>query len=143
VLERLSPNSHGLDYGCGPGPALAAMLGEAGHRVALYDPVFEPHEAALRTRYDFVVCSETAEHFHHPLTEFERLFGLLRPGGWLGLMTGFLPAGAEAFGRWHYIRDPTHVVFYGPDSLAWLASRFGARLDVAADNVALFQAGSA
>jgi SAM-dependent methyltransferase len=107
--------------------------------VALYDPLFQPGEAVLGSRYDFVVCSETAEHFHDPLAEFERLFGLLRPGGWLGLMTGFLPAAAEDFARWHYIRDPTHVVFYGPQSLAWLSRRFGARLEIPADNVALFR----
>ena len=26
LLERLPPGASGLDYGCGPGPALAAML---------------------------------------------------------------------------------------------------------------------
>ena len=28
--------------GCGPGPALAEMLREAGHTVATYDPLFAP-----------------------------------------------------------------------------------------------------
>src|SRR5665648_225714 len=36
LLQRLSPQAKGLDYGCGPGPALASMLGEAGHRVSLF-----------------------------------------------------------------------------------------------------------
>ena len=30
LLERLTPASQGLDYGCGPGPALAAMLHPGG-----------------------------------------------------------------------------------------------------------------
>ena len=33
LLARLGPASHGLDYGCGPGPALATMLREEGHGV--------------------------------------------------------------------------------------------------------------
>jgi len=40
LLEKLGPQCRGLDYGCGPGPALAAMLREAGHDMALYDPFF-------------------------------------------------------------------------------------------------------
>ncbi|MEM0955075.1 MAG: hypothetical protein AAGI24_13115, partial [Pseudomonadota bacterium] len=31
LLARLPAESEGLDFGCGPGPALAAMLREAGH----------------------------------------------------------------------------------------------------------------
>ena len=45
LLQRLTPRSQGLDYGCGPGPVLAGMLREAGHRVALYDPFFDPDTA--------------------------------------------------------------------------------------------------
>ncbi|MEI4262179.1 methyltransferase domain-containing protein [Roseovarius sp. D0-M9] len=44
---RLAPSSRGLDYGCGPGPALAAMLRDAGHDVALFDPFFAPDPAPL------------------------------------------------------------------------------------------------
>ncbi|MFN6976724.1 MAG: class I SAM-dependent methyltransferase, partial [Gemmobacter sp.] len=66
LLSRLGPGSRGLDYGCGPGPALAAMLREAGHDMALWDPVFAPDPAALAGQYDFVTCTEVAEHFHRP-----------------------------------------------------------------------------
>jgi taurine dioxygenase len=58
-----------------PGPALAAMLREAGHEVALYDPFFAPDPAPLAAIYDFVTCTETAEHFHDPRAEFARLRG--------------------------------------------------------------------
>ena len=47
LMARLAPGARGLDYGCGPGPALAAMLREAGHEVALYDPFFAPDPAPL------------------------------------------------------------------------------------------------
>ena len=101
LLERLSPNQTGLDYGCGPGPALAAVMREAGHRVALYDPFFAPDPAPLAERYDFITCTEVAEHFHQPAAEFDRLDGMLRPGSWLGVMTCFQTDDAK-FVDWHY-----------------------------------------
>lgn len=139
MLARLAPASEGLDYGCGPGPALATMLGEAGHRTALYDPFFQKQESALQRSYDFLVCSETVEHFFQPLAEFKRLFSLLRPGGLLGVMTGFVPDTAEAFSCWHYPRDPTHVVFFGPPCFAWIAQRLGMQLELAQANIVLLR----
>lgn len=136
LLARLAPDSHGLDFGCGPGPALAHMLREAGQRVTVYDPLFFPNEVALEGRYDFIVLSEVAEHLHDPAGVFERLFGLLRPHGILAVMTGFPPP-ISAFATWHYRRDPTHVVFYQPSTLRWLARRFDADCELPCANVAL------
>lgn len=136
LLQRLAPRRSGLDYGCGPGPALAAMLAEAGHEVALYDPFFYPDPAPLSRRYDFITCTETAEHFHRPAAELERLDGLLRPGGVLGIMTAF-QSDDDYFAGWHYRRDPTHVVFYREATLRALAGRFGWSCEIPAKDVAL------
>nr|WP_322100069.1 class I SAM-dependent methyltransferase [Geminicoccus roseus] len=122
LLAALGPELEGLDFGCGPGPALAAMLREAGHRVALYDPFFHPDTGALSRRYDFVACAEVVEHFHDPAGMFDRLDGLLRPGGVLGVMTCFQTDDAR-FADWHYRRDPTHVVFYRARTFAVLAAQ--------------------
>lgn len=124
LLARLAGPSRGLDYGCGPGPALARMLEHAGHRVALYDAFFHPDDSVLHGQYGFITCTETAEHFFEPGREFDRLTGLLRPGGLLALMTGRLDDDAR-FGRWHYRHDPTHVCFYRPETLDWIAGRYG------------------
>ena len=35
---KLQDGVKGLDFGCGPGPALAEMFKEEGHQVDLYDP---------------------------------------------------------------------------------------------------------
>ncbi len=137
-LEVLPPGLSGLDYGCGPGPALAMMLREAGHEVALYDPLFEPDTQVLETTYDFVTCSETAEHFHDPPREFARLDALLRPGGWLGLMTMFQNDDV-GFATWHYRRDPTHVVFYREETMHWIAARYGWECTIPRPNVALMR----
>ena len=138
LLARLAPCSTGLDYGCGPGPALAAMLREAGHAVSLYDPFFAPDPAALMARYDFVTCTETAEHFHRPAAEFARLRALLRPGGWLAVMTCFQTDDAR-FAGWHYRKDPTHVAFYREETFRYLGARWGWRVEIPAKDVALMQ----
>jgi 2-polyprenyl-3-methyl-5-hydroxy-6-metoxy-1,4-benzoquinol methylase len=138
LLERLAPASRGLDYGCGPGPALAAMLREAGHEVALYDPFFHPDPAALSQSYDFITCTETAEHFHHPADEFDRLERMLAPGGWLAVMTSFQTDDAR-FATWHYRRDPTHVVFYREVTFRVIAAQRGWSCEVPAKDVALMR----
>ena len=138
MLARLGPSSTGLDYGCGPGPALARMLSEGGHRVTLYDPFFANDAAVLGASYDFVTCSETAEHFHDPASEFDRFQRMLKPGGWLGLMTCFQNDDA-GFATWHYRRDPTHVVFYKRETLAFMAARLGWTFESPAKDIALMR----
>ncbi len=138
LLERLPAASRGLDYGCGPGPALAAMLREAGHEVALFDPFFQPDRDVLTRTYDFITCTEVIEHFHRPAEEFRKLDALLKPGGWLALMTE-LQADATRFADWHYPRDPTHVVFYRTATLRHLAARHGWQCEFPGRNVALLR----
>ncbi|MDX1346514.1 MAG: class I SAM-dependent methyltransferase, partial [Sedimenticolaceae bacterium] len=82
MLERLPDRASGLDFGSGPGPTLSLMFEEQGHRVRLYDPFYAPDESALREQYDFITATEVAEHLHRPAFELERLWSLLRPGGW-------------------------------------------------------------
>ena len=129
LATRLSPGSRGLDFGSGPGPALAAMLTEAGHEVALYDPFYAADPAALAGRYDFVTATEVLEHLRRPGPELARLYRLLKPGGLLGIMTKRV-IDRERFARWHYIRDPTHVCFFSRETFSWLAGRWHAGLDI-------------
>ncbi len=114
------------------------MLCEAGHRVALYDPFFVPDPAPLERSYDFVTCTETAEHFHAPADEFERLRAMVRPGGWLAVMTCFQTDDTR-FAAWHYRRDPTHVVFYRAATFRHLARVWGWSCDVPVKDVVLLQ----
>lgn len=138
LLDRLAPGSDGLDFGCGPGPVLADMLRAFGHRVALYDPFFAPDASALLRGYDFITCTEVVEHFHRPAAEFARLDTLLRPGGWLAIMTCFQADDAR-FARWHYRRDPTHVVFYRAATFRLLARRFAWHCEIPVKDVVLMR----
>lgn len=138
LLAVLPPAQRGLDYGCGPGPALAMMMEEAGHPMALYDPFFYPREESLQQQYDFITCSEVVEHFHQPAEQFQVFDRLLKPGGWLAIMTCFQTDDA-AFAQWHYRRDPTHVVFYREATFHTLADDFGWHCNIPDRNIALLQ----
>jgi hypothetical protein len=138
LAARLAPGAEGLDYGCGPGPALAMMLEERGFPMAVWDPFFAPDASVLDRTYDFVTCTETAEHFFHPAREFARLDGLLPAGGWLGVMTELLDD-ARDFSGWRYARDPTHVSFYAEETMRWIAEAFGWGMEIAGRGVVLFR----
>ncbi len=131
---RLAPASAGLDFGCGPAPALAQLLRERGHTVALYDSFFAPDPAVLEQRYAFVTATEVVEHLHEPGRELQTLWSLLGDGGHLAVMTKLVRS-REAFAGWHYIRDPTHVCFFSRGTWEWWAEREGAALDFVGDDV--------
>jgi len=137
LTERLRLGAFGLDYGCGPAPALATMLAEAGFEMAVWDPIYAPDPSRLATTYDFITCTEVVEHFHHPADEFRRLDSLLRPDGVLAVMTMFQTDDAR-FANWHYRRDPTHVVFYRPQTMQWIADRHGWTVEFPAPNITFF-----
>ncbi len=140
LLERVSHGTVGLDFGSGPGPTLAVMLEEAGLKVRLFDPFYAPDETVWTERYAFIAASEVLEHLRDPAGELDRLFGVLNPGGWLGVMTRWVGS-HDDFVSWRYIRDPTHVAFYSRRTLRWIAERWAAPVDFAGDNVALFRKG--
>ncbi len=151
LVPRLKPGSSGLDYGSGPGPTLSGMLVEQGFPMAVYDLYFAADPATLQCSYDFITCTETVEHFTQPSAEFSRLEGLLQPGGLLGIMTQMRNAdqgvsGAatggrtdQAFAKWWYLRDETHVGFYSASTMRWIAQRFGWQVDFPAPTITIFQ----
>ena len=134
---HLRPNTIGLDYGAGPGPALAAMMRENGYDIRLYDPLFHRDESALDRSYDFITCTETVEHMSDPIRDFCVLDRILRPSGWLGVMTGMLDSWDD-FPNWYYHRDPTHICFYSKKTMRWIGRRFFWQVLCPRQNVVLF-----
>lgn len=135
---RLSPSSHGLDFGSGPGPTLSLMFEEAGHHMNLFDPFYAPQKDVLSVQYDFITASEVVEHLHDTAAELMLLWSILKPGGWLGIMTK-LVLDRVAFSRWHYKNDPTHVCFFSSKTMDWLARQWQAELLQVGKDVFLFQ----
>lgn len=134
----LVPGSDGLDFGAGPGPALAQMMAEAGFRVTVYDPIFFPDPAVLEERFDFITCTETAEHFRDPGRQFRLLDRILRAPGWLGVMTSMLDDPSR-FPDWYYHRDPTHLCFYNERTMKWIAERHSWQPIFPRKNVVIFR----
>ncbi len=138
VQARLTPDSRGLDFGSGPGPTLSVMFEEAGYPMAVYDPFYAPDTSPLSRQYDFVTCSEVVEHFRTPRVELEKLWSCVRPGGVLGIMTK-LVLNQEAFARWHYKDDRTHVSFFSRTTFEWLAAEWRAELTFIGSDVILLR----
>jgi SAM-dependent methyltransferase len=138
LASRLPAVVEGLDYGAGPGPTLALMMAEQGFPTTSYDPHFAENPGSLLRSYDFVTCTEVVEHFQAPGDEFERLDRLLRPGGWLAIMTEMVRED-RPFETWRYARDPTHLSFYRPQTMAWIAARFGWAREHPHPNVVFFR----
>ena len=137
LKPRLPEQASGLDFGCGPGPALGHMMREDGFEVSLYDPHFFPDGSLLTRKYDFITCTETVEHLRTPLKEFELIDSLLVPGGQVGIMTGMMDDRAE-FASWYYQRDPTHIAFYSTITMLWVGRRMGWSVEFPAPNVTIF-----
>jgi len=127
LRQLIPPPAEGLDFGCGPGPALAAMCREEGYHMTLFDPLYAPNHAIWATTYDFVTCTEVVEHLRQPGITLPRVWSLLRPGGCLGIMTKLVQS-PMPFASWHYIRDETHIAFYSQATFLWLAQRLEARV---------------
>ena len=138
LLERLPATASGLDFGCGPAPLLARMLEHAGHRMATYDLFYQPDTTALHRQFDFIVSTEVVEHLAEPLKVLMDLWQRIEPGGLLVLMTK-LVASRERFANWHYIRDPTHIVFFSRETFLWLAHRFRAGLEICSSDVIILK----
>jgi hypothetical protein len=136
--QRIAPASSGLDFGSGPEPVLSRIFAEAGHSMTLFDPYYENAPAALEKQYDFIATSEVVEHLREPGLELDRLWGCLKPGGWLGVMTKFA-VGRDEFPRWYYKDDPTHICFFSRETFAFLAAAWGAELIIPEEDVALFR----
>ncbi len=137
MRELIELRSLGLDFGCGPGPTLSVMFEEAGFTMAIYDKFYANDPKPLTKSYDFICATEVVEHLHNPAKELNMLWKLLKPGGYLGIMTK-LVIDKEAFSRWHYAHDPTHVCFFSYATLHWLANFWRAELIIVGNDVAIF-----
>ncbi len=115
-----------LDFGSGPSPVLKKILETDGDfDVTIHDAFYAPDEHYKNRTYDIITMSEVIEHVHRPRETIGALSDLLEPGGILSIMTLFYPIDRNRFFDWFYIRDPSHVAFYRPDTLSFMAKMNG------------------
>ncbi len=138
LTERLVPGSAGLDFGCGAGPALSAILQESGFKVSLYDIYYYPDKQVLKKSYSFLTATEVIEHLYNPHQIWQQWLHLVEPNGWIGIMTK-LVKDVAAFSKWHYKNDQTHVCFYSRDTFHYLAERDQLELEFIGNDVILLR----
>lgn len=136
VVPHLNKSDRGLDFGSGPGPILDQLFAAKGFVVENYDPFFAPSVELLNKSYDFVTCTEAFEHFYQPNREMALMSRLLKPGGYLILMSEWRK---EDFATWYYRNDETHVAFLNQKSLQWLCEHWGFHLLRCMDRIALLR----
>jgi 2-polyprenyl-3-methyl-5-hydroxy-6-metoxy-1,4-benzoquinol methylase len=113
-------------------------LAEAGYSVSVYDKFYAPDRRVLDEQYDFITCTEVVEHLSEPANTFGELLAMLKPGGWLGIMTK-LVIDRSAFATWHYKNDLTHIAFFSRHTFQWLASHWQCRLEFEGKDVIFLQ----
>lgn len=138
MIHRLAPGVCGLDFGAGPTPALAGLFEKKGFGMDRFDPFYADNQELLLNEYDFITATEVVEHLHRPQDVFEKLFGMIKPGGLLGLMTKTMPD-ENLFASWWYKNDRTHVCFYSDDTWRWIENKWEVNLIYAKDDVFIFR----
>ncbi|MCK5197293.1 MAG: class I SAM-dependent methyltransferase [Spirochaetales bacterium] len=138
LSSRLNSGSSGLDFGSGPGPTLSVMFEEEGHSMSLFDIFYAPDKEIFARQYDFITASEVVEHLHNPAIELDLLWSILKPEGWLGLMTK-LALDKDAFSKWHYKNDLTHVCFFSIETMEYLTKLWNTKYLLFGKDVILFQ----
>jgi len=122
-----------LDYGSGPAPVLVQLLNREGFAAMGYDPIFgdrsEPGRIvtgslAGQGPFDAVVSTETVEHFRMPRAEWEQMTSLIRPGGFLVVVTSLVLPGIN-LSHWYYAHDPTHIAFYSESTFRYIGEQWG------------------
>ncbi|WP_444995441.1 class I SAM-dependent methyltransferase [Aliikangiella sp. IMCC44359] len=138
LLELVSSDAVGLDFGCGPGPAISEMAKKAGIEVFNYDPYYNLITEYLERKYDFITMTEVIEHIAAPKSVLTLLDTLLLPNGILAIMTKRV-IDQQAFINWHYKNDPTHICFYSIDTFEWIAQKMNWKLQVIDKDVVFFR----
>ncbi len=138
LLDRADKTKKtGLDFGCGPSPVLAGLVG-ATYPCKKYDPYFFNNKELLTYNYDFVLSTEVFEHFNSPKESIEKVISLLKSGAYLSVMTSFFHKGID-FKNWRYRQDQTHVCFYSESTIEWIAKKYSLDIIYIANPVVIFK----
>lgn len=138
-LEAMSAlDSTGLDFGCGEGMALSRVAAQRGLTMQNYDLYYHPDPAVLDATYQFITMTEVLEHIARPDQLIPDLLDILSDNGLLVIMTKRV-IDPDAFSKWHYKNDQTHICFYSEASFEWLAQYFNLSLHIVDSDVVMLQ----
>lgn len=126
ILQYRSDGTRGLDFGSGPEPVLSELLKrDYGFEMDIYDKFYAPEQIYEGKTYDLVTSTEVVEHLDDPIKYFKLFSSLLAKDGILAIMTQFHPKDDAIFSGWHYRRDDSHISFFTPKTIRWIADQVG------------------
>ncbi len=122
MLDFISSEDLGLDFGSGPSPVLSMIFNDHQIKCENYDLYYQDDKAVFNKKYNFITSSEVFEHLSNPRKIIEFLLQQLKPFGVLGIMTDLHDE--KDFSNWHYPRDPTHICFYSKKTFHFIAEKY-------------------
>jgi len=125
VIPHIEKPETALDFGCGRSTLLASLLKNESIICDAYDPIYHPDTLKSDKSYNLIVSTEVFEHLHQPRKVFSLLTKYLKDGGYMALQTQFHSNDAAQFRMWYYHQDPTHIVFFTPQTFKVLAKMYG------------------
>jgi len=128
TLPHVGTVQSALDFGCGRTSLLAKLLQKESINCDYYDPIYHPKTLDENKKYDLIVSTEVFEHLHQPKEVFGHLVKKLNENGYLAIQTQFHPNEKEAFKKWYYHHDSTHIVFFNVQTFRVLCNLFGCKL---------------
>lgn len=118
-----------LDFGSGPEPVLAYLLETKYNMdVDIHDVFFSPEKVYQGKKYGGITSTEVIEHLRDPVKYFDLFKRHLQDDGYLYIMTLFHGNDKRRFLKWHYIRDMSHISFFTPKTLKYIAQLTGLNL---------------
>jgi len=129
LVGKLGRGAVGLDFGCGPGPAISVMGAEAGVKIENYDPYYYNNPELLERKYNFITMTEVIEHVSEPGELLSQLAEMMQPGAILAVMTKRI-IDQDHFKSWHYKNDLTHICFYSDKTFTWIANEYHWKLEI-------------
>lgn len=139
LVPHLAEGSRGIDFGCGHTPVLSMLFEQNGFIMENYDPFFKIAPTNPETKYDFLSCSEVVEHFESPRSEFMYMKSLVKPKGFMAVMTN-LREGERRVPSWWYLKDPTHTCFYSAATFKYISQVLSLEVISIDDDVTILQA---
>lgn len=138
LMKYLESDQHGIDFGCGPGPAISIILEAQGLKVSNYDPFFNNNSELLDKKYDFLTSTEVVEHFYNANKSWALIKKLTKSNGIIAIQTNILYPEID-FKNWWYKKDITHVCFYRPESFQSIAEIFQLKIIDSFKNTIIFR----
>jgi SAM-dependent methyltransferase len=120
ITDRFPRDCTILDFGSGANAVLATILDELGYSCESYDPLFNIHCHNDTLTYDAIIICEVIEHLRLLQDDFAFIKKRLKPDGTVIIRTQLYPD-AGKFLNWWYIQDLTHINFFSPVTIAFVA----------------------